>query len=152
MNQFGVYVTKKWEMMSIVFLFWMTFGNDSSKVCVKVEWKAEWDGEMTVGRVGGKGYDWWYCVQRASVHSLRWSEPVRVSSRFIVVGWRGHILLWLFGVLDCWSAPSLTSNLSEADFLFNHCDYTMEYFLSQIELRPLPHPVQKLVWNNRGKR
>ena len=152
MDQFGVYVTKKWEMMSIVFLFWFLFSFDFWKVHMLTEWGWMCTGDREDGGVGGKGYDWWYCVQRASVHSLRWSEPVRVSSRFIVVGWRGHILLWLFGVLDCWSAPSLTSNLSEADFLFNHCDYTMKCFLLRIELRHLPHPVQKLAWNNRGKR
>ena len=70
MDQFGVYVTKKWEMMSIVFLFWMTFGNDSSKVCVKVEWKAEWDGEMDCWRSWREGI--WLVILCSTCSSSFW--------------------------------------------------------------------------------
>ena len=70
MNQFGVYVTKKWEMMSIDYLFWMTFGNDSSKVCVKVEWKAEWDGKMDCWRSWREGI--WLVILCSTCSSSFW--------------------------------------------------------------------------------
>ena len=70
MDQFGVYVTKKWEMMSIEYLFWMTFGNDSSKGCVLVEKKVEWDGEMDCWRSWREGI--WLVILCSTCSSSFW--------------------------------------------------------------------------------
>ena len=131
MDQFGVYVTKKWEMMSIVFLFLMTFGNDSSKVCVKVEWKAEWDDGWRSWREG----IWLVilCSTCSSSFWVRWRRLLWKCLLSLCCDWlsREWNTLLTSGVRFLVSFS--TTCLSETDFLSYHVDYTVDFISICVE-------------------